>query len=147
MKVILLQDVRGVGKKQDIKEVSDGYAAHFLFPKRLAEVATTGKITSITEEKKVHAEKLAGENARVHKLFDALNGKTVRIHAKANDKGSLFQAIKEDQIMKAIQDELHLNLPKGIISLNAPIKASGSHTIEAWHDHRSAVFMLSIDSK
>lgn len=147
MKVILLQDVRGVGKKNDIKEVSDGYAAHFLFPKKLAEMATPGKIAMVSEEKKQHAEKVAGQNARMHAMFDRLNGQTITLHVKANEKGSLFQAIKEPDILKAIENELHISLPKDIISLNAPIKAAGNHTIEAWHDHRSAVFTLLVDTK
>lgn len=146
MKVILLQDVRGVGKKHDIKEVSDGYAAHFLFPKRLAEIATSGKVASINEEKKQHQASEEALQAKTKSAIDNLAGKTITIHAKANEKGNLFESIKKDRVLLELQKQLAISIPADSLKLDAPIKTAGTHTLEAWFMKHSAVFMLNIDT-
>lgn len=144
MKVILLQDVRGVGRKHEVKEVSEGYAHNFLFPQRVAEVATPGKIAAAKAEKDQVLQAEAATRAYFMQNIDALRGAKVIIAAKANEKGHLFEGIKKDQILKAIESEYKIKLPSDALKLAAPLKTTGDHTLEAWYEKRSAVFTISI---
>jgi large subunit ribosomal protein L9 len=144
MKVILLQDIRGVGKKHDVKDVSDGYAAHFLFPKGLAEVASAGKVGALAEEKKVHAEHEELVRKRIRTDLAKLQGGTITLSAKGNQKGNLFEAIKETAVKAAIKKEFNIELPDGIIKLSQPIKTTGAHTIEILFEGHSTIFTLDV---
>lgn len=93
MKVILLQDIKGSGKRDDIISVSDGYARNFLFPKKLAVEATPGAAKEIERKRAAEAAREAERRAAAEEKARSLKGKTVTIQAKSNDNGRLFGSI------------------------------------------------------
>ena len=93
MRVIFLQDVPRVGKRNDIKEISDGYALNFLFPRKLATPATSKAVAELEQRKKeIVVEREVEENLLMRNL-EEIKGKTITISGKANEKGHLFSAI------------------------------------------------------
>lgn len=130
MQVILLQDVRGVGKAGTVAKVSDGYARNLLLPKGLAKEATPGNIKEL-ERKKAEsaarrAEDMAGAKAMAAKLEDvALTMKT-----KAGEGGRLFGAITSKDLSEALQAQFGFEIDKRKFVLESPIKQVGEMTIE-----------------
>ncbi len=129
MKVILLKDVRAVGKKFEIKDVSDGYALNFLIPQHLAEVAQGANLKKV-EQMKVQ------ENLRVKQHEDGLRtnlkkveGQSVSYEAKVNEKGHLFKGIHKDEIVALLKEKAGVDLNPDYITLEKPIKEIGSHEI------------------
>lgn len=129
MKVILLQDISGVGRKYDVKNVADGYATNFLLPKKLAAVATPQILKDI-EKKKVEAdeERQVQENLMVQTLVD-IDGKKITLIEKVNEEGHLFAQIKQKEISKALREQLHAEVPEEYIALEEHIKSIGEHKI------------------
>lgn len=125
MKVILLKDVQKIGKKNEVKNVSDGYALNFLIPKRMAERATTNKIEQLELKRQQSDEDIVVQNDLLIKEAETLNGKTIEIKAKANEKGHLFEGIHKDVIVKALGGKF----TEDQIVLENPIKETGEHTI------------------
>ncbi len=129
MKLILLQDVKGQGKKGELVNVSDGYARNFLLPRNLAMVADAQAMNELRnkeESVKYHKEmdkKAAEESAAV------LKGKTVVIKARAGQKGKLFGSVTTKEVAEAINNQLKVEVDKRKISMN-DIKAFGTYTAE-----------------
>lgn len=98
MKVILLQDVKKLGKKGDVVSTSDGYARNFLFPRNLAQEATDSNLHVLNAKKDVERRKKTAEIEAAQKLADDLRDKVVKIDAKAGDSGKLFGAITSKDI-------------------------------------------------
>lgn len=144
MKIILLKDIPKVGKKYETKEISDGYALNMLIPKGLAVNATSEIIKKISIEKS----KIEGEKKINHELLlknlETLEGKTVTISEKANDKGHLFASVHIPEILKAIKNELRIDIPSESIILDKPIKEIGVHEIMVKTDIKSIKFNLDI---
>ncbi|MBE6967655.1 MAG: 50S ribosomal protein L9 [Ruminococcaceae bacterium] len=130
MKVIFKTDVRGQGKKGELKEVSDGYARNFLLPKGLAEVATQDnlnamKLRDAAKKKQIEKEKaLAQENAK------KLEGIVVKIPAKAGDKGRLFGSVTSKEISEALKAQHGIEIEKNKIVQAEPIKSFGSFEVK-----------------
>ncbi len=129
MKVILLQDVKGQGKKGELVNVSDGYARNFLLPRNLAMVADSQAMNELRNKEasvKYHKEmdKKAAEEAAA-----TLNGKTVVIHAKAGQKGKLFGSVTTKEVSEAINSQLNVTVDKRKINMK-DIKAFGTYTAE-----------------
>lgn len=133
MKVILLQDVAGVGRKGDIKNVSDGYAGNFLLPKKLAQIATLNALVVAEKWKKQTEQDREIQKNILEKNINGLKELKVEIKAKANEKGHLFSIIHQDEISKILKEKYHLDIPPKIIEIPKPIKDLGSHTIKAKH--------------
>ncbi len=129
MKVILTKDVAGLGRSGDIKEVSDGHARNFLIPKHLALPATSEVLNKIQKEEFEHQQKIAREQDRSLSLKNKLENKIFTIKAKAN-KNSLFAAVHEDQIAKAINDKTGAEISPSLIVLKKPVKTLGIHEVE-----------------
>jgi len=130
MKVILLKDVPKVGRKFEVKNVSDGYALNFLFPQKLAEPATPEKVQVLEARKEEEREEENREETRKRGIYARLSEKPLTISAKANEKGSLFQKITEKDVSDAIQKALGETVPPSDIKLAAPVKEVGEHTIQ-----------------
>ncbi len=129
MKVILIKDVSGLGRKYDVKDVSDGYAHNFLIARKLAEPATLKKIEATkVKEKQVEQLKKVDENI-LEKNLQALEGLKVSIEEKANEKGHLFSGIHKEEIIKILKEKNHIEIPEGLIDLEQPIKETGEHKI------------------
>ncbi len=129
MKVILLKDVRGVGMHGEIKNVTDGYAINGLFPKKLAEAATPEKIQQFEIKKAETLAEAVKEAEQLDNKVAALRGKSVTISARATEKGGLFKAVHEKDVVKAILGEHALALPEESIKFPEAVKTVGEHVV------------------
>ncbi len=129
MRVIFLHDVPRVGRKHDIKEISDGYAINFLFPKKLAEPATAKAVAALEQRKKeVVVQKEIQEDLLMRNL-EEIRSKVVTLKVKADDKGHLFSAIHKKEIIRAMKEEHHAEISEDIMVLEKPIKGVGEFEI------------------
>ncbi len=130
MKVVLLQDVKAQGKKDQIVEVSDGYARNFLFPKKLAVPADAKVINDIKSKQSSakHREEVEKENARA--LARKLSETTVKVTAEAGTDGRFYGAVTSKDIAEALKAQFAIEVDKRKILLDAPIKAFGTYKIE-----------------
>ncbi|ADI28369.1 50S ribosomal protein L9 [Geobacillus sp. G4] len=125
MKVIFLKDVKGKGKKGEIKDVADGYANNFLFKQGLAIEATPANIKALEAQKQKEQRQAAEELANAKKLKEELEKLTVEIPAKAGEGGRLFGSITSKQIAEALQAQHGLKLDKRKIELADAIRSLG----------------------
>lgn len=139
MKIILLQSVQKIGKKFDIKNVSDGYALNYLFPKGLAEKATPQKIEQLELKKKQSDDDQKVQDDLLLKEAEKLNGKTVELKVKANEQGHLFEGIHKDVIVEALGGKFN----EDQIVLENPIKEVGEFTIPLTIGDNSFVLSVS----
>ena len=131
MKVILLQDVKGQGKKGDMKEVSDGYARNYLIPRNLATQATTDNLNALKIKEKAAAAKAAKEKALAEENAKKLEGVQVIIRAKAGSSGKLFGAVTSAEIAAALKEQYGIDIEKNKIVQGDPIKTYGAYTVKA----------------
>ena len=129
MKVILLQDVKKMGKKGDVIEASDGYARNYLFPRKLAEEATANALHVVNAKKENERKKKLAELEAAQKLAAELKDKEVTINAKAGDNGRLFGAITNKDVAEAINSEFNLSIDKKKVVVNT-IKVAGTYEVE-----------------
>ena len=135
MKVILQQDVRGLGKKGQMVEVSDGYARNFLLPKKLAVTATPESINTMKQQEKAKKAQMAAEKAEAEAVSKKLEGLMVKISAKAGEGGRLFGAVTAKEISEALADQHGLNIAKTKLVLEDPIKSCGSYSLKCKLGH------------
>ena len=128
MKVILLQDVKGKGKKGQMIEVSDGYARNFMLPKKMAIEATADAINTMKMNDKATAERIAKEKAAALELSTKLRGMTLVVTAKGGGQGRLFGAVTNAEIAAALEKQ-DIKLDKRKIVLNENIKNVGTYTV------------------
>ena len=130
MKVLLLADVKGQGKKDQIVEVSDGYARNFLFPKKLA-VAADNKVMSEAKSKEEAKQfKLKEEKAAAQALADQLNKLTVKITATSGADGRLYGSVTSKDIAEKLKEQHKVDIDKRKLVLSDNIKAYGTYEIE-----------------
>lgn len=129
MKVIFLKDVPRVGKRNDVKEVNDGYAMNFLIPKKLAELATTKAINALEQQKKeMILERTMAEQALM-KIMNEIKDKEVTIKGKANEIGHLFSAIHKKEIVEALKREHKIEINEDFLDLEKPLKETGEFDV------------------
>jgi len=131
MKVILLEDVKGTGKKGQVVNASDGHARNFLFPRKLAIEATAANLTSLETQQKKVEHKVATEVKTAQELAEKLQAKPIQIAAKVGDKGRMFGSISNKEVAEAIQSQLGVSVDKKKIVLADPLKAVGTYTVTA----------------
>ena len=129
MKVILLQDVKGKGKKGQMLEVSDGYARNFMLPRKLAVEATADAINTMRMNDKAAAEKAAKERAEALEISKKLRDMTLTVTAKGGGAGRLFGAVTNQEIAEALKAKTGIVLDKRKIVLSDPIKNVGTYTV------------------
>lgn len=129
MKLILLQDIQNIGKKGEIKDVSDGFAMNFLLPKKLAVLATTKNVQNIKAEEKVIAKKVEVKVAVYQKIKNTLQQQTLTFSGKTSDRGHLFQAIKIPDIIKATRKNFNINLEEKWFVDFVALKDLGKHQV------------------
>ena len=129
MKVILLQDVKGKGKKGQMLEVSDGYARNFMLPKKLAIEATADAINTMRMNDKAAAEKAAKERAEALEISKKLREMTLTVTAKGGGAGRLFGSVTNQEIADALKAKSGIALDKRKIVLSDPIKSVGTYTV------------------
>ena len=128
MKVILLQDVKGKGKKGQMLEVSDGYARNFMLPKRLAIEATPDAINTMRMNDKATQERIAREKAAALETSKQLRAMTLTVTAKGGGAGRLFGAVTNAEIAAALEKQ-GIKLDKRKIVLGENIKSVGTYTV------------------
>ena len=128
MKVILLQDVKGKGKKGQMLEVSDGYARNFMLPKKLAMEATPDAINTMRMNDKAAAEKAARERAEAMDISRKLRELIITVTAKGGGNGRLCGAVTTQEIAAALEKQSGIKLDKRKIVLNENIKNVGTYT-------------------
>ena len=130
MKVILLEDVKALGKKGDLVEVNNGYARNFILPKKLG-VEATGKNINNLKLQKAHQDKVAAEQLAAAKaLAEDLAEKSVEVKMKVGEGGKTFGAISTKEIAAAAKEQLDMELDKKKISVDEPIKSLGVHNVK-----------------
>ena len=129
MKVILLQDVKGKGKKGQMLEVSDGYARNFMLPKKLAIEATPDAINTMRMNDKATQERIAKEKAEALDTGKKLREMTVTVTAKGGGNGRLFGSVTNQEIADALAKQSGIKLDKRKIVLNENIKNVGTYTV------------------
>lgn len=130
MKVILLQDVKGTGKKDDIVNVSDGYARNFLLPKKLAVEASASAMNDIKNRERAKEHRIQEEKKAAQALADKLNGTTVKLFAKAGASGKLFGSITAKEVAELISKQAGVEIDKRKVSLANEIKSFGTYECE-----------------
>lgn len=147
MKVILLKDVKNVGRKYDVKDVSEGFAMNSLIPRGLAQAAVGGAL------RRVEALKAKGEAARAErdaKLSENL-GKIeeveVRMRGKANEQGHLFASVHKEEVAEAFRNQSGMELDAEHIELDKPLKEAGEHHIHVNLGGKKGRFRLVIDAE
>ena len=131
MKVIFNVDVRGQGKKGEMKEGSDGYARNYLLPRKLATEATADNLNALKLKEKAKAAQMAKEKALAEENAKKLSGVQVIIRAKAGSGGKLFGAVTSQEISKALKEQFDIDIEKNKIVQADPIKTFGAFTVKA----------------
>ncbi len=130
MKIILLKDVKSLGKKGDLVEVSTGYARNYILPKKLG-VEATGKNINDLKLQKAHQDKMAAEQLEAaRELKEELEKKELALSIKVGDNGKAFGAISSKELAQAVKDQLGLTVDKKKIVIDEPIKTLGSHEVK-----------------
>ena len=127
MKVILLCDVKDIGKKDDIVNVSDGYARNFLYPRKWAMEATPQAV-AVVERKREAARKLEAERrAAAEKVAGKLAGKVVELKVKCGDKGRLYGSVTSAEVAEAINARYEVEIDKKKIDIKSAVRALGDY--------------------
>lgn len=127
MKVILLQDVKALGKKGELVNASDGYARNFLFPKNLAREANAQAMNEYKNAENSKNFKIATEKKQAEEYKAQLEGKTFEMKAKAGQGGRLFGSITAKQVAEEIKKQYNINIDKRKVVLESDIKEFGSY--------------------
>lgn len=147
MKVILQKDVAKLGRKFDIKDVSSGYAQNLLIPKGLAIIATEDAIKRMEVERaRTEGEKRVEKDLLAKNIKD-LDGVSITIIGKANDKGHLFAGIHKEAIVEELLKQTQLQIDPESISMTQPIKEIGEHTVEVKAGDKKASFKVVVSNK
>ncbi len=131
MKVIFNTDVKGQGKKGEMKEVSQGYARNYLIPRGLATEATADNLNALKLKEKAKAAQIAKEKAQAEAYAKQLGAVQVTVRAKAGSGGKLFGAVTSEAISKALKEQFDMDIEKNKIVQAEPIKSFGSYTVKA----------------
>ena len=129
MKVILLQDVKGKGKKGQMLEVSDGYARNFMLPRKIAIEATADAVNTMRMNDKATQERIAREKAEAMDTSKKLRELTVVVKAKGGGAGRLFGSITNQEIAESLKNQTGITLDKRKIVISDPIKNVGTYTV------------------
>lgn len=129
MEIVLLEDVKALGKKGQIVKVNDGYARNFILPKKLGVEATSKNLNDLKLQK-ANAEKIAAEQlAAAKELAAKINELTVTLKMKAGEGGKAFGSVSSKEIAAAAAEQLNLELDKKKLVLPEPIKTFGNHEV------------------
>ncbi len=125
MKVILLQDIQGTGKKDQIVEASDGYARNYLIPRKMAREATPEALNAIERSKKADKHREDVRRAEAETKARELKGKVIQLTVRGGENGKLYGAITNDQIASALKEQHGIEIDKRKLEIEEPIKSAG----------------------
>ena len=146
MKVILLKDVKGTGKKGEVKEVSDGYAKNFLLPKKMAVVADNTNVKELNKKNKAKENKAQKEYEAAVELGKRMEDMAVTIYSKSGDAGRLFGSITSKDIAEQLKKQHGIEVDKRKILLDEPIRVLGSRFVEI-KIHQKVTAKIRVDVK
>ena len=129
MKVILTADVKGQGKKGELKEVSEGYARNYLIPRGLAMKATADNLNALALKEKAKAAQAAKEKAQAQEYAKQLESCVVKVKARGGENGKLFGAVTGKEIADALKEQYGIELEKNRILLEEHIKSFGTYEL------------------
>lgn len=130
MKVVLLQDVKSIGKKGELVNVSDGYARNFLLPRKLAKEANTQAMNELKNAEAAREYKIKTETENAQKNAGALSGKTLKIYAKPGQSGRIFGSVTAKEIAEEIKKQFGIEVDKRKVVLPMDIKAFGTYNFD-----------------
>lgn len=146
MKVILKKDISGLGRKYDIKNVSDGYASNYLIPNKLAEYASPEALKKAEIAKAATEGEMKVQENLMMKQIEALKGVKIVLEKKANEKGHLFEKIHPEEIVAALKEQARVEISKESIKISEPIKEIGEHTLTVEVGKSRGEFTISISA-
>ena len=130
MKVILLDNIKGVGKKDEIINASDGYARNFLLPKKLAVEANSANMNKLKAKQDSNQYRKNVEKEEAQKIAEKLKGILLKIPVKAGENGKIFGSITSKEIAENLKTQYQIEVDKKKIELKEPIKTLGSFTVQ-----------------
>ena len=131
MKVILLADVKGQGKKNDVIEISDGYAKNFLIPRKLAKAADAQSLNDVKVKEAARLYRIETERKAAQELSEKLKGLLVKVPASSGADGRLYGSVTTKDIAEALKAAHGIDIDKRKLVMSDPIKAYGKYEIEA----------------
>ena len=146
MKIILREDIKGIGRKYEVKNVADGYANNFLIPRKLAEYASPEAVKkaeilkAATEAEKEIREKLT------EKQVEMLKDVKIVLSKKTNDKGHLFEQVHPEEISKALKEQAKIEIASEFLMIENPIKEIGEHIVIAQVGKNRGEFKLTVEN-
>jgi large subunit ribosomal protein L9 len=147
MKVILLKDVKGVGRKWEEKNVADGFATNRLIPQKLAVIASGSSANQIKALKEQDAASKAKSSEKLHAEIAKIANTEVRIQEKANDKNHLFASITRDKLSQILKKEKGIEVPADCILLEQAIKELGTFQIPVKVETKETHFTLVVEGR
>lgn len=147
MKVILLKDVKGIGRAHDAVEAKDGHALNYLIPKKLAIAATPTAVKEAELRRKQVVNREEINSALLVQNISALAEARIVIKVKANEKGHLYDAVGESDISKAVKEQTRIELPEDAIKLEKPIKELGTFDIPVTTTDTFGKFSITIEAE
>ena len=149
MKVILLQDVKGQGKKGQLIEASDGYARNFLLPRKLATAATAENLNTMKQQEKAKKAQEAAEKAAAEAAVEQLKECMVKISAKAGNGGRLFGSVTSKEISESLKAQYGVDVAKTKIVMDDPIKAFGSYQLKCklGYEVTGTIYVMVVEEK
>ena len=130
MKVILLADIKGVGKKDEVINASDGYARNFLFPKNLALEANKENMAKLKSKNDAKAYQKEKDLKAAHEVAEKINSITLKLEVKAGENGKIFGGVTAKEIAENLKKEYKIDIDKKKVLLSETIKTIGVHNIE-----------------
>jgi large subunit ribosomal protein L9 len=147
MKIVLTKDVKGVGKKMEIKTVADGFALNSLIPQGLAEVATANALARVEKVRKQEEVDRKIREDLLSKNIKSLHDAVVEVTLPANEKGHLFAGIHTAEIAPLVKEQTRIDVLPEFIKLDKPIKEVGEHKIDVSVHGKQATFILKVKAK
>ena len=147
MRVILLKDVAGVGQRNAIKDVADGYALNYLLPRELARQATKEAVATVEKRVAEETQAIKLSREKTEAALKRLDGQKITIHARANEQGHLFKSVKKDEVATAIFDSANIMLDPRAIELGVhAIKQTGEYDVHLAGEGIEAAITLVIEA-
>lgn len=143
MKVILLSDVLELGKKNDVKDVKDGFGRNFLLARKLAVIATPSALKQLETKKKKEEEQKAKKKETIKLIFEKIKNQEFEIKEKANEKGELFGSIGKERILLALKEK-GFDVEEKFIQFDKPLKSIGIHKINLELEDLRTSFNLNV---
>lgn len=147
MKVIFLKHVPKAGRQFEVKDVADGYAQNFLFPRGLAEPALASRVRALENKRAEIDAKSSADMAQVIAALEKLDGASVEILGPANEQGHLFKGIHKEEILAALKEQKGIVLPEESLLLEHPLKETGVHELAVEVGEHKSVLKVSVGAE